>query len=140
MWRSRSRSRKRKIEDLTLNRQGPYTDHEDFIHGLLGEEWQDTALNSNIQSWLKLCRQLTHDYLKKHKLPTDPRATPKIKHNRTTESDDKANTDTDESYLRTEGLNEPWQHNRSCCNIISDNQLLVDIITHRPCSQQQRQP
>ena len=31
--------------------------------------------------------------------------------------------------MRTEGLNEPWQHDRSCCNIISDNQLLVDILT-----------
>ena len=36
--KDQSNYRKRKADDLTLKRQGPYTDHEDFIHGLRGEE------------------------------------------------------------------------------------------------------
>ena len=122
-------TRKRKLEDLALKTQGPYTDHEDFIHRLLGWDWQDTALSLHAKPWLKLCRQHADTYLKTHGLTPDPRATPKPPHKNDPTQEDTNNDTDDDSYLQKEGLNETWQHNRSCCNIISDNQLLVDILT-----------
>ena len=82
--------RKTMVDKATHRRVGFFTEHEDFINTLhtdcnnVTHDWRKDVTTMTKREWQASCKNRVNVYLKKHKLPKDPRKKATQQHNNNT--------------------------------------------------------